>query len=255
MFKPQLSHFLCPKFGNTFLECEDNYFIYPKKPSSKTKVIRIAVADGATESSFSKEWSDILTNSFAGFSVPLKVSFFDQLPSLRNLWQMDAHKNPLPWYAEEKVAKGAFSTFLGVFFDLENKHFECLAIGDCCLFQVRHDEVITMFPLENSSDFNNNPYLISSNSTNNTDISEYLLEFQGFIEQGDIFYLMSDAIANWFMKKSEDNEKPWLLLGEAMKKKKKQNIVTTQIDQLIIDQRQIKSLKNDDVSLIRLELK
>jgi hypothetical protein len=254
MFKPQITHFIYPKFGNSFVECEDNYFFYPKHPSTKTRVFRVAVADGATESSFSKEWSDILTCSFRSFSIPLKVSFLDQLPSLRNFWRMEAYKNPLPWYAEEKVSKGAFSTFLGVLFDLENRQFECLAIGDCCLFQIREDELITKFPLESSDNFSNTPYLVSSNPSDNQDLSDFLLDFKGALERGDVFYMMSDALANWFLHKAEKIEKPWLILGESLKGGKKRNPKDSKIVDLINDQRQKKSLKNDDIAIVHLEM-
>ena len=53
----------------------------------------------------------------------------------------------LPWYAEQKLSQGAFATFLGLTLHRNrlssSLSWDCTAIGDSCLFQVRGARVIT----------------------------------------------------------------------------------------------------------------
>ncbi len=242
---------LLPKQGNTDEECEDSIFVKITETQKRKVRLRIAIADGATESSFAKEWSNLLTKSFDKFNLPLKATLLTKLPELRKKLEVFLKDKQLPWYAQEKAENGAFSAFLGIRIDLENHNYEALAIGDCCLFHVRNEAVIKHFPVKNSAEFGNNPYLISSKPNKNADLENYIVEEKEDLNKGDILFLMSDALAHWFMKYNEINEHPWkILLGFNGKNKEEKQ----KFNSWLTERRASKEIKNDDVVLAIIEL-
>src|SRR5439155_1590574 len=107
-----LKAFWLPKDGSTEGEYEDAFF--PRHSSSFTgERLRFAIADGATEASFSKLWARMLVRAFGRrvINFPLTTA---ALAPLRELWAASVHKKTLPWYAEEKAASGAFSALVGL---------------------------------------------------------------------------------------------------------------------------------------------
>src|SRR5256886_16323081 len=91
--------FSCHKAGNPRTEYEDAWAI---RGSDSPTRCRVAVADGATESSFSALWAALLVESFVRgrSSGP---DFFEGLDSIRRLWKRKIRGRPLPWYAAEKA--------------------------------------------------------------------------------------------------------------------------------------------------------
>jgi hypothetical protein len=76
-------------------------------------------------------------------------------------------------------------------------------VGDSCLFHTRKGQLLKCFPLERSEEFNNTPTLISSINSNNEGLQESQREASGDWEVGDTFYLMTDALACWFLQVCE----------------------------------------------------
>ena len=243
-----------PKKGNTFEECEDSICIYPPKERTNIKNYKFAVSDGATESSFSKEWAALLTSSIkskAHISIKNLLNF---LPILQTEWKRDVFSRPLPYYAEIKANQGAFSTFIGLQIKRKEFLYKCIAIGDCCFFHLRESSIIKCFPIINSSEFGNNPYLISSNPSQNFELNKYLKETNGEIMYGDIFFLMSDALAHWFMSRYEQNDKPWEIILNLLKDC--DCFLNNEIfEKWLENQRQKGFIKNDDTSIIAIEIK
>src|SRR5258705_5519130 len=156
--------FSCPKLGNSPEEYEDAW----AHRQTRTPVgIRVAVADGATESSFAKLWAVLLAESYARNTV-IGAEFFARLKPARRLWRRRLAGRPLPWFASDKAEQGAFAAFLGVEIDAHRNRWTALAVGDCCLMQV--DDVgkgmraVETFPLQRSSQFTMSPDLIGSRS-------------------------------------------------------------------------------------------
>lgn len=241
---------LLPKQGNTEEECEDSLSFLQIKYDKKKIGLNIAIADGATESSFAKEWANILTRSFNKSKLPLNKTFLKKLPVLRKKFSGLMQGKVLPWYAQEKADKGAFSTFLGIRINLIEHKYDAVAIGDCCYFQIREDVIINQSPIIHSEEFGNNPYLVSSNPVKNIDINNYLIDSKGDLQKGDILMLMSDALAHWFLKNNESNDRPWeILIGI-------KNEIVLSNESFILwlnEQRKLKCIKNDDVVLAILE--
>src|SRR6266550_9035987 len=124
--------FCCPKLGNSLEEYEDAW----AHRQTRTPVgICVAVDAGATESSFAKLWAVLLAESYVRSDLA-GAEFFSQLKPARRLWRRRLAGRPLPWFASEKAAQGAFAAFLGGGRDTKKKRWTALAVGDCCLLQV-----------------------------------------------------------------------------------------------------------------------
>jgi hypothetical protein len=151
----------------------------------------------------------------------------------------------LPWYAEDKFEQGAFATFLGL--SVGESAWRAVAVGDSCLFQVRGGALVRAFPLEDAADFGNQPRLVGSRATPAAVEQQQVLA-EGDCRSGDLFLLMTDALAEWFLRRAEAGGKPWeaveRLLDEA------DNDFTAWIESL----REGEALRNDDVTLVAVQL-
>lgn len=232
-----------PKFGNSIDENEDNLLEPSKSEIESDTLVKFAIADGATESSFSKEWSDLLVSSYKNSRFD-KEHFSETIKIVSESWQTLATANVLPWYAEQKAETGAFATFLGLTINREESKFETVAIGDCTLFHVRNDEVIFTFPVATIEEFGNTPNLIASNQNYQTDFEKTVAYGNGSIEPKDLILLATDALAAWIFKQKDAGEKPWNHLQNILENYK------NDFEAWLNNQRQANEIKNDDVTLI-----
>jgi hypothetical protein len=123
------------------------------------------------------------------------------------------------------------------------------AVGDCCLFQVRAGELVSAFPLDRADAFNNRPFLLSSNPARNQGILERFQFAQGEAGAGDTLYLMTDALAYWFVRTSERGGAPWQEL-DALREANGKRLFAEWVAQLRAEH----LMRNDDVTLIRIQL-
>lgn len=245
--------FWLPKVGSTSSEYEDAYCPQEIIRGEATTSMRFGVADGATEASYSKLWAQLLVRAYCQGQLDALPDVIGLAP-LQEQWSNGVLKPDMPWYLEEKVKSGAYAALVG----LELLHhtdsrdeageWNALAVGDCCLAQVRGEEVLARFPIESSAGFNSRPHLISSNSTANLDIDAHTLRVSGSFVSGDNFYLMSDALACWFMKEAEEGTAPWRDLRD---------IGTSgfhSFEDWVRYLREHRNMRNDDVTLLRVDV-
>ncbi|HET8627200.1 MAG TPA: protein phosphatase 2C domain-containing protein [Thermomicrobiales bacterium] len=242
--------FWLPKAGNTADEYEDAFWVEPagKQPDD---VVRLAVADGATETSFAGLWAALLARDFCqgrldGAALP------DALAPLQGAWREYVATRPLPWYAEEKVRQGAFSSLLGLTVTngaAAGGDWEALAIGDSCLFQVRDGDLLGAFPLTGAAEFTSRPALLSSDPARNAVLPEHLVSAVGDWETGDSFYLMTDALACWFLAAAEAGDRPWLTLRDL-----DPTGLARSFADWVAAERAAGRLRNDDVTLLWVDL-
>ena len=237
--------FWLPKHGNAPTEYEDAFCHKKLINKNVNTIFRAAVADGATEASFSKVWANLLVQIYCQGKLNDEKQLIRNLPPLQKYWYAQIAKKPLPWYAQEKLQRGAFSTLLG--FTLRENHYEFIAMGDSCLFHIRGDKLENCFPLEHSEQFNNRPFLLSSVAAPNEDIAQHIVYKQALPWQsGDEFYLMTDALACWFLQAYEKKRKPWIRM---------RSFKASHFETLIANLRNTKLLHNDDVTLLQIMTK
>jgi hypothetical protein len=223
--------FHLPKKGHASEDYEDAFAGDPDRA-------RFAVADGASESLFAGAWASALVESFVQIPGPWSA----WLPMARARWCAHGRQPELPWYAETKLEEGDFAAFLGIAFTGDRWLAE--AVGDCCLFRVRGRRLLQPFPIRRSSDFGNRPSLLGSRRPKRSQTRARRFRLQGDRRPGDVFYLMTDALAQWFLKSDEEGRRPLKLLEERS--------VEGEFAPWVENLRESGELRNDDVTLMRI---
>lgn len=229
--------FWLPKRGNSTEEYEDASASEPDRG-------RFAVADGASESSFAGLWAKMLVEKFVRAPLLNRDTWAKWLAPLQNRWSLQIGSNgTLPWYAEAKKAEGAFATFLGIV--LHDSTWEAIAIGDNCLFQVRKGFLVQAgFPIKQANAFNQTPCLVGSCAAPQT-VAARLQHQKGTWEKGDHFFLMTDALSQWFLCQFEAGKRPWATLEALLSQSRP---FSCWID----ERREKEAMRNDDVTLIAI---
>lgn len=198
---------------------EEPYAGQEEKTSKHGRVF-IGVADGATEGVLAGEWANITLRSLSKTIGEIQAAK-DVIPRLHaavQTWERYKRlrtKNgtkpltALPdWLETEAVARGAFATACVAWFG-DNGEWICVAIGDSCVFHLRQNELLKVWPLSSSAEFNNSPYLVSSEAACNADIETHIKTHQGYWQQQDHFYFATDALACWILNQYEKQILPW----------------------------------------------
>ena len=233
--------FWLQKGGNAGDEYEDAFapaLSLKDSESGSYDQFRCAVADGATETSFSGLWAKILVDAFV--DQRLTRIEMETLKTLSAHWKETiaarTARKPLPWYAVEKLEKGAFSSLMGLAVHADGS-WRAHCVGDSCLFHVRPKQAIRAFPYHTPDEFNNHPALLSTDATNMVDAKVA----RGRWRDGDYFLLMTDALAHFFLSQ----------------RKMRGQIAADALDQqafeaLIQTARGDRICRNDDVTLIKI---
>jgi hypothetical protein len=235
--------FWLPKRGNAVEEYEDAHHGAPERG-------RFAIADGASESSFAAQWARLLVEAFVEGAAPQPGPWSNWLPAIQQQWQAEVGGRELPWYAETKVQQGAFATFLGVAVKSHagimrtRRRWLAVAVGDSCLFQVRAGKLRRAFPIERARDFSNAPWLVGSRG-GSTALEEKTVRGHGDWAAGDRLWLMTDALAQWFLEVVEAGHRPWEALEPLLSGPQPEARFAEWIEAL----RQTRALRNDDVTL------
>jgi hypothetical protein len=74
---------------------------------------------------------------------------------------------------------------------------------------VRDGELIRSFPLTRADQFDSRPCLISSNAAGNNGLAWRLSRARGGASAGDTFFLLTDALACWCLRRVEAGASPW----------------------------------------------
>jgi hypothetical protein len=222
--------FRTPKRGHSDAEFEDAWAVNPRGG-------RFAVADGASESSYAGLWARLLTKSFVAARRPWDG--LQWLDAPRRRWSEVVDRRELAWYGEMKREQGAFATVLGV--AVRPDRWQALAIGDSCMVRVRDDEKPRAFPLNKAADFGNQPHLLGSRP--GADPAPVVS--RGMCKPGDRLYLMTDALARWFLLRCESKRRPWEEFASLLAEPPGNDGFTAWVEE-----RRGDDLRNDDVTLL-----
>lgn len=225
-----------PKRGHAADEYEDAW-------AADGAAGRFAIADGASESAYAAPWARLLTEEFAAAGGPPGNA--NWLAQPRRRWATAVDGTKLPWYGEAKREQGAFAAFLGLALGPaadSGGPWTAMAVGDCCLFQVRDGALIHAFPLTGSAEFSNQPPLLCSRA-GPAPVPRWSA---GEWRTGDRFLLMTDALAQWFLSVHEARREPW----DEVEAPQGEKAFTAFVEQC----RDRRVLRNDDVTIMVVHL-
>jgi hypothetical protein len=239
-----VQRFVSPKAGLSFGECEDSLGVH-------TGSRRFCVADGATEAFDSRRWARLLTKSWV-LSGRTLLNGGDLAPWLEDVGERFHrywNKKHLSWYAEEKARKGSFAAFLGIgFFDSsDGLAWQAIALGDSCLLQLRAGRLILSFPLSDETQFSYHPILMPSTLSRHEAALDQAQIRTGKAMLGDVFFLLTDAIAAWYLTALKTQAS---LIEDFDAALSSQN--DHKLAELIQSSRSDGSLRNDDVAMVRI---
>ena len=237
--------FHAQKAGNSASEYEDAFWAPGTTARRPEESLRVAVADGATDAVYSGLWARLLVKAYGKHRLTGDTAQA-HLTKAARVWGRVVARTPLPWYAEEKARNGAYAALIGLELtrqgEGEGGNWSALACGDSCFFQLRFDTVIHSFPLSRAEEFSSTPWLLGSDPR--TRGVEAIRTASGSWQEGDCFYLMSDALASWFLTRCEAGEVPWTCLRDVTFAKE------PSFDEWIASLRRRQAIKNDDCTLL-----
>lgn len=170
-----------------------------------------AICDGVSTTLFSGRWAGILAR--AAIEQPPDTRDPEQveawLASCRGAWEAAIDVSSLAWHQKPKLLEGAAATVLWI--ELASSgtqdgvarpfRLRCYAVGDCCLFHVRGDQVLETFPIAESARFENNPQVMRSVNKRAEPVA--FEAFESACNPGDLLMLCTDALAAWTMRQLE----------------------------------------------------
>ena len=230
-------------------QCQDAFSVDPSRAIA-------VVADGVASAIFSRRWAEILTEA-VGAEPPDpddKETFARWLAGRRQTWSESIDTGSLAWFQRAKLPTGAFSTLLWIRLSpIEDDRpgtfgayrLRAFAVGDSCLLHVRHGEILRMFPIDNSAQFEADPIVLGSIDLNR----DGLVEFRSIDEvcyPDDLLVLCTDAIAEWVLRGVESGNPPvWDRLWE---------IADEDWQQEVVEFRHQREMRYDDATLMLLKV-
>jgi hypothetical protein len=199
--KVSIKGFITCKSEEQYIDCADNYAV--NKSSH-----RFSVSDGVSKSFFPKVWSEILVTHFVE-RTDLKES--ELIKVCQDEWQKRIDEIvSLPetkWFTKSQYSRKdpALATFVGLQFFEKEKKWSATALGDSFLFFVPdffidyQKELVKLSSKVDPISFDNFPDYLTSIGNDHKGRPK---EKGGKLKNGT-FYLMTDALAEWFINEGE----------------------------------------------------
>jgi hypothetical protein len=210
---------------------------------------RVAVSDGASESFDSKEWAELLAN---GYIEDPRLGV-DWLRKQIEHYGRAVDSAALSWSKKAAFERGSFATLLGLQHCPESCIVDVLGIGDSLAALCDCGELLDTFPYTRSDQFEQRPELLSTNGVLNSrfELPGYFLEchkkWDTTEKQEPVVLLMTDALAHWALRSSEQGNPVWRRLIEIKER--------STLESLVLEEREVKNMRVDDVTLVGLSLR
>lgn len=234
---------LLPKLGHEISECEDAIAV-------DTENCRFAVADGATEAFDARNWAQRLAQNWVQNQSASTLEEFREWVAVEGRELRDSWSGlSLSWYSEEKARTGSFAALIGVELDLKTDEpsWKAIALGDACLLHCRRGMLLKSLPLCSSESFNSAPVLVASDSSMHEACMKSVVIDSGSCESGDVLWLLSDGVASWYLERFErDAFEPSDFFDTRE---------DYEIKRFFDDERLEGRMRNDDVAVLRIEIK
>jgi len=213
-------------------------------PTSAAELLAFAVSDGATDSFKSGLWADLLVEMFTTKQIADICAH--QIEQTAKVFRRSFDIATLPWYVQEKASNGSFASLLGLIINPAKSIANCVSVGDSCLV-IAHPTSTKYFPKAagDPAFFTNSPLLIPSHPSS---LGKALLTkrrfFHRFLPGTTALFMMTDALGQWFVLEDQKRAMPRSRLMELAS--------NSEFDCFVADCREQKTMRDDDVTLIRL---
>jgi hypothetical protein len=260
------STFWVPKRGSSPQEYEDAVWVGPDGDGSgelQASSLTIAIADGASESLLAGRWARRLVEVFGTHKATrTRPAFVAACRTAVDGWgdevaeytkEREERGSPIQWYEEPGFAKGAHATILAAEFRegraARAPTWSASALGDSCLFQVRDELLYASFPMSDATSFTYQPPLLGSRGVDEAVLRRHVKITTQDWERGDSFYIMTDALAAWFLRLNESGSRPWEPLRDM-------DTLDAELDfsDWVEQQRDLNQINNDDTTLVRIDM-
>ena len=250
----QMVAFSTHKDGNEPDEWEDG--VVTGQDSARSRA-RFIVLDGATEAYNVRRWVDQLSGAFMGLDsaksgrVPRldPKSMSNWFAAMQDRWLASAPSSSDAIEREKLRRHGAFATMLGceiTGLDGPGPAWNAVALGDTVLFHVRNDRLLSVFPKLGPGDFGTTPEVVHTKRASLDRMSSRLAFGRGELNSGDLLFAATDALAHWIITSYANRQSGlWRRLA---------TLWPAEFGELIMAERQLGRMVNDDVTLLRVRL-
>jgi hypothetical protein len=109
--------------------------------------------------------------------------------------------------------------------------------------------------MSRSDEFNNHPHLISTDPATTFGLDEsQITVVSGEWQPRDVFYLLTDALAEWTLGEHEAGRPPWSLFRSLGEDGDSGGAGQRSFEALVANLRENGGLHNDDTTLLRVEV-
>lgn len=197
--KIRIKGFITSKKSELYSDCADNYAI-------NIEHNKFSISDGVSKSFFPKIWSDILTNKYVNQKDWKDEEFIIES---QKEWQSKideiVNQPETKWFTKSQYNRKdpALATFVGLQFIESEQKWIAQALGDSFLFFIPKDSNKIKVQLSSKSEpivFDNFPDYLSSIGNSHKGEKKSI---RGEKIENGTFYLMTDALAEWFLQNTE----------------------------------------------------
>jgi Protein phosphatase 2C len=199
-----------PKDGHTHDQNEDACRAQLFPSADGAEALMIAIADGASEAVFSRQWARELVQAADTDWPTLVDDQLDQrIQQVREAFAPDLTNVPdsVRFFVVTKLlTQGSQATLLVVTMtgSIETYSFavRAVSVGDCCLLLFKESGGVCSFPLHHSDDFGANPALVRNRPPN--PLAYARLEAE--LKFGDLLLVCTDAMSKWALQCVENKQ-------------------------------------------------
>ncbi|MEU9286662.1 hypothetical protein AB0D57_18565 [Streptomyces sp. NPDC048275] len=260
-----------PKSGLEAIASEDAAGPIPFRHEQHGSEVRLAVADGTSGSAVSGWWAQHLVRDLcvAPGRAFQEAQAFDRIashaalrwPSRKQaLLRTVSASDPKSWLARHRIGQGPSATVLALRLCADPRQpmaalagmtthgassgtWQAVAVGDSCLFQVRDGSALAAFPTQVSR---RNPAVVTA-APGKAGATKPAMTSNGSWIPGDVFYLMTDALARWCGRCLSGSQHPWSQLDNLCEQP------ASVFNSWVHAQREAHHLQDDDITVLRAE--
>jgi hypothetical protein len=171
----------------------------------------------------------------------------DRIDALAQEWTAHWNTGRPGSYATLKGDESSAATLTGLQFSVSpggaGGTWRCYALGDSCLFHVSGGSLKNSIPFTRPEDFGSHPWLFSTRRATNEQAITHSITAEGTWQDGDQIFLLTDVIAQWFLRQHQAGHRPWEVLADADE---------LSLRALLEQGRRLAQMRDDDVAIVGL---